>query len=58
MGGAFTKNQYIGRNCLIRGAWTVCRFKGGGGEGLGKKEGGSVFEVGLIPQCTLWFRRN
>ena len=24
------KKQYIGRNCLKRGAWTVCRFKGGG----------------------------
>ena len=23
-----TKNQYRGGNCLKRGAWTVCRFKG------------------------------
>ena len=30
---------------LKRGAWTVCRFKGGGG--LGKKEGGGVFEGGV-----------
>ena len=30
--------------------WAVCRFNGGG---LGKKEGGGVFERGLIPQCTL-----
>ena len=27
------------------GAWTFCRFMGGGG--VGKKQGG------LIPQCTL-----
>ena len=38
-------------DCLKRGTWTVCQFKGG----LGKKEGGGVFEGGtLIPQCTLW----
>ena len=36
-------------DCLKRGAWTVCRFKGGG---LGKKEGG-----GGIPQCTLWMEK-
>ena len=38
---AFTKNQYIGWNCLKRGeAWTVCRFKGlrGGGGGGGACE--------------------
>ena len=34
------KNQYRGGDCLKRGAWTVCRFKGG----FGKKEGGGVFE--------------
>ena len=34
---------------LKKEAWKVCRFKGG----LGKKEGGGVFERGLIPQCTL-----
>ena len=36
---AFTKNQYIGWNCLKRGeAWTVCRFKGlRGGGGLCKR---------------------
>ena len=28
-GGVFTENQYIGENCLKRGAWSVCRFKGG-----------------------------
>ena len=32
-----------------KGARKICRFKGG----LGKKEGGSVFEEGLITQCTL-----
>ena len=36
------KNLYRGGDCLKRGAWTIFRFKGG--EGLGKKEGGSVFE--------------
>ena len=39
------KNQYRGGDCLKRGRnWTVCRFKGG----LGKKEGGGVFEGGGI----------
>ena len=33
------------------GAWTVHKFKEGGG--LDKKEGVGVFGVGLIPQCTL-----
>ena len=37
--GGSQKKQYVGDNCLRRGAWTVCRFKGGG---LGKRE-----------QCTL-----
>ena len=32
--------------------WTVCKFKGG----LGKKEGGGVFDGGLISQCTLCFK--
>ena len=41
------------RNCLKRGAWTVCRFKWG----LVKKEGVGFFEGGggLIPWCTLCF---
>ena len=29
-GGGHKKKQYVGDNCLRRGAWTVCRFKGGG----------------------------
>ena len=33
------KNQNKGGNCLKRGAWAVCRFKGGGGGGLAKKKG-------------------
>ena len=51
LGGEFMKNWYRRGDCLKRrgGAWTVCRFKGG----LGKKEGGGVFEEGLIPRCTL-----
>ena len=28
-GGGVTKNQCIGGDCLKRGAWIVCRFKGG-----------------------------
>ena len=40
--------------------------KGGGGLGqfvdlrgwLGKKEGGGVFEGGLIPQCRLWVQKT
>ena len=32
-GVEFMKNHYRGGDCLKRGAWTVCRFKGG----LGKK---------------------
>ena len=50
LGGRSQKNNIAGRDCLKRGAWTVCRFKGG----LGKNEGGGVFEEGLIPQCALW----
>ena len=44
------KPIYTG-NCPERGAWTVFRFKGGV---FDKKKGSGVFEVGLIPQCTLW----
>ena len=51
MGGVM-KNQYYrgGEFPKKRVAWTVCRFKGGG---LGKEEGDSTFEGGLIPQCIL-----
>ena len=40
---------------IEEGAWTVCKFKeGGGGGGLSRKRDG-VFEGGwLIPQCPLW----
>ena len=42
-GGGFTKNQYS------RGAWTVCRFKGGG-----LTRGGGVFEEGVdTPMHTI-----
>ena len=47
------KTWYIG-GCLKKGAWTVCRFKGG----LGKKDGGGVFEGGMIPQCTVLPNRS
>ena len=36
-GGGFTKKQYVEGNCLKKGYWTVCRFKGQGGL---VKEGG------------------
>ena len=42
---------------LKRGAWTVCKFKGG----LGKKEGGGVFEGGVdTPMHTMrgYIRKN
>ena len=48
----------INRWTLKRGIWTVFRFKGRG-VGLGKKEGGGVFDGagegdgGLILQCIL-----
>ena len=49
--GGFTKNQYIGGNCLKR-CWTVCRFKGGG---LAQKREVAFLRGGggLIPQCPL-----
>ena len=37
------KSRYRGVDCLKNGAWTVCRFKGGGG-GAWEERGGSVFE--------------
>ena len=48
--GGFHKKPIYSGDCLKRGAWTVCRFKG---EGLGKKEGGVLERKGLVPQCTL-----
>ena len=48
-GGVHEEPIYRGGDCLKRGAWTICRFKGG----LAGKTGGGVFERGLIPQCTL-----
>ena len=47
------KNQYRGWDCLKRGGGGYGQFADLKG-GLGKKEGGGVFEEGLIPQCTLW----
>ena len=38
----FTKYQYVGENCLKRGAWIVCRFR----RGLDKNEKGGNFEGG------------
>ena len=42
-----TRKQYIGENCLKRGAWAICK-------GLGKKEGGVCFWVGVdTPMHTM-----
>ena len=40
--GGFMKNQYKGGGALKRGAWTVCRFKEGGG-GAWQESGGWCF---------------
>ena len=49
LGGGLTKPI---ENCLKEGggAWTVYRFK----RGLGKKEGGGVFEGGDTPMHALY----
>ena len=44
--GGSQKTNIEGGDCLKRGAWTVCRFKGE--EGLRKKEG-SVLRRGRYP---------
>ena len=49
-GGGAWKTIILEAKYLKTGAWIVCRFK----EGLSKKKGVDVFEVGLRPQCTLW----
>ena len=41
--GVSSQKTNIEEGLLKKGAWTVCRCKGGG-----------IFEGGLIPQCTLW----
>ena len=55
LGGAVTKNQYIGGNCLKRGGGfghlTDLRVRGDS-QKRGKGEGG------LIPQCTLCHHRG
>ena len=44
------KNQYREGDCLKRGAWTVCQFKGG----LGKKEGVVLLRGGVdTPMHTM-----
>ena len=48
--GDFAKKPIKRRDCVKRGASTVCRFKGSC-----KKEGVAVFEGGLIPQRILCF---
>ena len=41
-GGVFTKNQYRRGDCIKRGAWTICQFKGG----TWKERMGGVLEGG------------
>ena len=45
LGGTVHKKPIYRGNCLKRGAWTVCKFKGG----LDKKERGGVFKGGWYP---------
>ena len=52
-GWVHEKPMYRG-GCLKRGAWTGAGQFADLRGGLGKKVGGGVFEMGLIPQCTLW----
>ena len=57
MGGGVHEKPIQRGDCLKRGAWTVCPFRGGGG--LGRKErvgvyhGGGGGGGGLISQYTL-----
>ena len=44
-GAGVTKNQYLWGDCLKKGGWTVCRFKG---------RLGNIEEGDMKPQCTLW----
>ena len=40
-GGGVTEKQYRGGNYLKRGAWTICRFKGG----LARKKGAGIVDT-------------
>ena len=44
------KNQYRGGTALKGRAWTVCRFKGGGG-GLARKRGMVFLRGGWYPDA-------
>ena len=50
------KNQYRRGDCLKRGSWTFCKFKG---EGLAKKRESGVFEGGVdTPMDTMpWVKQ-
>ena len=45
----FMKNQYIGKNCLRRGAWTISRLK----RGLGKNRGWCFWKGVDTPMHTM-----
>ena len=47
--GGVTKKQYIGGEFPKKGAWAVCRFKGGGG--LAEKGGWGFFGGGWYPNA-------
>ena len=48
--GEFTKKQIEG-GILWKGGLNSLQIRRGG---VGKKDGGGVFEGGLVPQYTLW----
>ena len=56
--GMFRKNQFNIEEGFPkkRGAWTVYKYRGGGGGAVGEKakfNKGVLLSGGLIPQCTL-----
>ena len=49
-GGVSRKNWYKEGDCIKRGLGQFADLR----RGLGKKDGGGVFEGGLMPRSTLW----
>ena len=48
LGGSSWKTDKGGGDCLKRGAWTVCKFKGGG---TWQERGGGIFKGGWYPNA-------